>query len=62
VAAALQQLYPGKIDFAANKRLIGSDDAVRRLQAGETPNAVQQSFMDPVAAFVKMRESYLLYR
>jgi uncharacterized protein YbbC (DUF1343 family)/CubicO group peptidase (beta-lactamase class C family) len=62
VAAALQQLYPGKIDFSTSKRLIGSDDAIRRLQAGETPNAIQQSFMDPVAAFVKMREAYLLYR
>ena len=62
MAAALQKLYPGKIDFAVNKKLIGSDDVIRRLQAGETPNAIQQSFMDPVAAFVKMREGYLLYR
>jgi uncharacterized protein YbbC (DUF1343 family)/CubicO group peptidase (beta-lactamase class C family) len=62
LAAAIQQLYPGKIDFSIGKRLIGSDDAVRRLQAGETPNAIQQSFMDSVAAFVKMREPYLLYR
>ncbi|MBZ5620953.1 MAG: DUF1343 domain-containing protein [Acidobacteriia bacterium] len=61
LAAAIQQLYPGKIDFAASKRLIGSDDAIRRLQAGETPNAIQQSFMDSVAAFVKLREQYLLY-
>ncbi len=62
VAAALQQLYPGKMDFVVDKRLIGSDDAIRRLQAGETANAIQQSFMDAVAAFVKMREGYLLYR
>jgi uncharacterized protein YbbC (DUF1343 family) len=62
IAAALQQLYAGKIDFAANRRLIGSDDAIHRLQAGETPNAIQQSFMDSVAAFVKMRDPYLLYR
>ena len=31
------QLYPGKIDFAKSKRLIGSDDVIRRLQAGEDP-------------------------
>ncbi|HLK67444.1 MAG TPA: exo-beta-N-acetylmuramidase NamZ domain-containing protein [Bryobacteraceae bacterium] len=61
IGAALQSLYPGKIDFAVNKRLIGSDDTIHRLQAGETPNAIQQSFMDAVAGFVKMREAYLLY-
>jgi uncharacterized protein YbbC (DUF1343 family) len=61
IAAALQQLYPGKIDFAANKKLIGSDDVIRRLQAGETPNSIQQSFIDSVDAFVKTRQQYLLY-
>ena len=62
VAAALQQLYPGKIDFAGSKKLIGSDDVIRRLAAGEDPRAIQQSFADAVEAFVKLREPYLLYR
>ncbi len=62
VAAAMQKLYPGKIDFAVSKKLIGSDDAIRRLAAGEDPRAIQQSFADAVAAFVKLREPYLLYR
>src|SRR5262249_29580971 len=62
IAAALQQLYPGKIDFTVNKRLIGSDDVIRRLQAGENANGIQQSFGDAVDAFVKTREPYLLYR
>jgi uncharacterized protein YbbC (DUF1343 family) len=62
LAAALQKLYPGKIDFTLNKRLIGSDDTIRRLQAGEDPRAIQQSFADAVAGFVQLRERYLLYR
>jgi uncharacterized protein YbbC (DUF1343 family)/CubicO group peptidase (beta-lactamase class C family) len=62
VAAALAKLYPGKIDFAASKLLIGSDDAIRRLTAGEDPRTIQQSFTDAVAGFVKIREPYLLYR
>jgi len=62
VAGALRTLYPGKIDFAASKRLIGSDDVVRRLEAGEDPRLIQQSFADAVAAFAKMREQYLLYK
>ena len=62
VAAALEKLYPGKIDLALCRKLIGSDDAVRRLQAGEDPRAIQQSFMDALEGFAKLRESYLLYR
>ena len=37
LAAALEKLYPGKIDFSACARLIGSDDVIRRLEAGEDP-------------------------
>jgi len=62
VAAAIQKLYPGKIDFAVDKKLIGSDDVIRRLQAGEDPRTIQQSFQDAVAGFVKLREKYLLYK
>jgi uncharacterized protein YbbC (DUF1343 family) len=62
VAAAVQKLYPGKIDLAGGKRLIGSDDTIHRLQAGDDPRAIQQSFQDALAAFVKTREQYLLYR
>jgi uncharacterized protein YbbC (DUF1343 family) len=62
VAAAIEKLYPGKLDLPACRKLIGSDDAVRRLQAGEDPRAIQQSFMDAVEAFVKLRDPYLLYR
>ena len=32
LAAALQKLYPGKIDFAASKKLIGSDEVIRALR------------------------------
>ena len=62
VAAAIQALYPGKLDLALNRKLIGSDEAIRRLAAGEDPRSIQQSLMDGVAEFVKKREPYLLYR
>jgi uncharacterized protein YbbC (DUF1343 family) len=61
LAAALQKLYPGKVDFNLGKRLIGSDDAIRRLQAAEDPRAIQESFQDAVNQFVEMRARYLLY-
>ena len=62
VAGAIQKLYPGKIDWAANKRLIGSDEVIRRLQAGDDPRAIQQGMQDSVAAFEEMREKYLIYK
>jgi uncharacterized protein YbbC (DUF1343 family) len=62
VGIALTKLYPGKIDFALSKRLIGSDDAIRRLQAVEDPRTIQQSFQDPLAAFLTLRDPYLIYR
>jgi uncharacterized protein YbbC (DUF1343 family) len=62
LAVALEKLYPGKIDFTASRRLIGSEDVIRRIQAGDDPRMIQQSFMEAVSAFVKMRENYLMYR
>jgi uncharacterized protein YbbC (DUF1343 family)/CubicO group peptidase (beta-lactamase class C family) len=62
LAGALQKLYPGKIDWTPAKRLIGSEDVLKRIAAGEDPRAIQQSFQDAVAGFVKLREQYLLYR
>jgi hypothetical protein len=62
LAAAVQALYPGKIDFALSKRLIGSDDVIKRLVAGEDPRLIQQSFQDALAGFVAKREQYLLYK
>ena len=61
LAVGIQKLYPGKIDFAGAKRLVGSDDAIRRVQAGEDPRTIQESFRDAVAAFAAMRARYLLY-
>jgi uncharacterized protein YbbC (DUF1343 family) len=62
IAAALHALYPGKIDLTLNRKLIGSDDVIRRLNAGEDPRAIQQSYQDQLGDFIKKRESYLLYR
>ncbi|MGO9229090.1 MAG: exo-beta-N-acetylmuramidase NamZ domain-containing protein [Bryobacteraceae bacterium] len=62
LAAAIEKFYPGKIDFSVCKQLVGSDDVIRRLSAGEDARTIQQSLTDSVAAFVQLREKYLLYR
>jgi uncharacterized protein YbbC (DUF1343 family) len=61
VAGALHSLYPGKLDYALDRRLVGSDDVIRRIEAGEDPRTIQAAFQDHVAAFIKEREPYLLY-
>jgi uncharacterized protein YbbC (DUF1343 family) len=60
LAAALQKLYPGKMDFAPNKTLIGSDAFVRGLAAGKDP--VDLIKAEPLDKFNEMRQRYLLYR
>ena len=62
LAAAIEKLYPGKIDLTVNAGLIGSDDVIRRLQAGDDPRAIQQGFQGAVEDFLKVRERYLIYR
>ncbi len=61
LAVALEKLYPGKIDFAASKRLIGSDDVIRRMQAGEDPRSIQTLLTDALEPFLATRAKYLLY-
>jgi uncharacterized protein YbbC (DUF1343 family) len=61
VAAALQKLYPGKLDFAGVAKLIGSNDVIRRLTAGEDPRTIGDSFVPQLAEFLQLRTKYLLY-
>ena len=61
VAAALQQLYPNKIDLHLNKRLIGSEEVMRALQAGEDPRTIQQKQVEALEPFLRVRGKYLLY-
>jgi len=62
VAAALEALYPGKVDLSLSRKLIGSDEVIRRLTAGEDPRIIQQTLMDQVADFLQRRNPYLIYR
>jgi uncharacterized protein YbbC (DUF1343 family) len=61
IASALQKLYPGKISFTVNRKLIGSQAVIRALSGGEDPRAIVQGLEDPLESFRRMREKYLLY-
>ncbi|HWR54402.1 MAG TPA: exo-beta-N-acetylmuramidase NamZ domain-containing protein [Bryobacteraceae bacterium] len=62
VAAALQRLYPGKINLEENLRLIGNRRTVDLIKNGEDPRLIQQGWEEPLQAFAALREDYRLYK
>jgi uncharacterized protein YbbC (DUF1343 family) len=62
IAAALLKLYPGKISLEADRNLIGSEETIRALAAGEDLQAIRQRLQDGMHPFLELREKYLLYR
>jgi uncharacterized protein YbbC (DUF1343 family) len=61
IASALEQLYPGKIEFDTNKRLIGNMAVIGSLVAKQDPRAIIQNQEEPLRTFLEKREKYLLY-
>jgi uncharacterized protein YbbC (DUF1343 family) len=59
---ALEKLYPGRMPWDTNLYLIASHQAVADLKSGTDPRTIIQNMQDSLAAFVKRREKYLLYR
>lgn len=61
LAAALQKLYPGKIDFRACQFLIGSRKIIQKLELGEDASAIWPEAQKEAAQFDHRRKQYLLY-
>lgn len=62
LACAIEKLYPNKVDWSTAKKLIGSDDTVRRIDSGEDPVSIMKSLDAPLNEFKKVRAKYLIYR
>lgn len=62
LACALEKLYPNKVDWSTAKKLIGSDDTVRRIDAGENAVSIMKTLHGPLSEFKKVRAKYLIYR
>ncbi|MCZ2156259.1 MAG: DUF1343 domain-containing protein [Bryobacterales bacterium] len=62
IAAALLALYPGKVDLARNRGLIGSQATIDALASGADPRRIVTTWEDSLADFVARRSKYLLYR
>lgn len=61
LAAALHKLYPGKLDFEANYRLIGNRSVLQAIAAGEDPRTLEPRVQETVRDFLALRARYLLY-
>ncbi len=61
IAAALHKLYPDRIDFEANYRLIGSRAVIDALKKGEDPRTLEPRLQEQLRTFLEVRSRYLLY-
>ncbi len=61
VMGALQKLYPGKIDFGVNRKLIGSEAFIRSIAHGDEPALALRADAAALDRFKILRQKYLLY-
>ncbi|HZS55004.1 MAG TPA: exo-beta-N-acetylmuramidase NamZ domain-containing protein [Bryobacteraceae bacterium] len=61
VAAALQKLYPGKIDFETCKSLIGNREVIKDLESGTDPSVIWGLAQRQATEFLQRRSRFLLY-
>jgi uncharacterized protein YbbC (DUF1343 family)/CubicO group peptidase (beta-lactamase class C family) len=62
VAAALQKLYPGKIDFMVNRKLIANPAVIAALAAGDDPRVIMDKGADQLEAFLARRAKFVIYK
>jgi len=62
LAYALNSLYPGKIDWQANRYLIGNERIIRDLKAGVDPRVILPEMEEELVPFLQKRDKYLIYR
>jgi uncharacterized protein YbbC (DUF1343 family)/CubicO group peptidase (beta-lactamase class C family) len=61
LGSALARLFPAKMDWKVNERLVGSPTVVKALEAGEDPAAVERRFAAETQSFRSKRTPFLLY-
>ncbi len=61
IASALRTLFPSDWDRTRLGALIANADTLRRIEAGEAPEKIVDSWTAPLAQFSRARAKYLLY-
>ena len=58
--SGVKRLHPG-FELGPVGRLLHHAESLRRLQAGETPEQIEESWREGIEAFRQRRKAYLLY-
>lgn len=61
LACALRTLFPGKVRFNDDLRLIGSQAVVDALESGADPDEILNTIRAPLEEYLQRRAKYLLY-
>ena len=61
LAAGLQKLYPGKLDFGKCLPLMGSSELIGELKAGRDAGFIEGKLQEQARQFDERRKPYLLY-
>ncbi len=61
IVSALRRLFPRDFKIDGTRTLIGSQQVLEAIKAGEDPRAVALMWKAPLERFLGMREKYLLY-
>jgi uncharacterized protein YbbC (DUF1343 family)/CubicO group peptidase (beta-lactamase class C family) len=61
IASALHRLYGGKFDLDAAARLLGSRNTISRIEAGEDPANIAESWAAAASRWRLLRSPYLIY-
>lgn len=62
IAAAIEKLHPGKIDWNANAKLIGNQEAIEGIRKGVDPRILEPRLQEAAAEFARRRSQYLIYK
>ena len=62
IAVALAKLYPGKIVFEENRKLIGNRQAIRAVSEAKDPRQIVQDEEADLKVFLVLRSKYLIYK
>jgi uncharacterized protein YbbC (DUF1343 family) len=61
IAAALFEIYPGRVQLAETARLIANQEAIRAIEGNENPNSIWSVWEMDKEGFLEIRSRYLLY-
>jgi uncharacterized protein YbbC (DUF1343 family)/CubicO group peptidase (beta-lactamase class C family) len=61
IGAALEKLYPGRLPWESNLKLMGSRRIAEALRSGQDPRTIDTQLEPDVSRFLERRQPYLLY-